>query len=207
MAEAANHYYLAVRNAWLTYLAQARYGVRHSKAIDENYDIVDIGPTTDLTPSGQREVSNSLRPGSHTTTDSPDEAAAFLGVAEGVLIVSAELPAIRAIEDSGYVGMAGRATITHAYLNGANKIIRDQFVGLPLAAANIPRVIVCNVAGGADFTVRVNEKGIAFSGRENPWIRARAIAAQPWNMGRPEAELEQIGLDLLLTDLVPTKIA
>jgi hypothetical protein len=85
MELAADSHYVAGRDAWLTYLAQSRFGVRHSKALDENYDIVEFGPTTDLTPSSSRE----LRPGDHLTTDSPDKASALMGVADGVMTVQA----------------------------------------------------------------------------------------------------------------------
>ncbi|MFN0253270.1 MAG: hypothetical protein ACKV2T_40745 [Kofleriaceae bacterium] len=40
----------------------------------------------------------------------------------------------------------------------------------------------------------------------NDWLRGRALAARPWNLGKPPADLEQIGLDLLLADLVPATI-
>lgn len=95
----------------------------------------------------------------------------------------------------------------HAYLNGVNQLVRSQFVNRPLSTANIPRVIRCRVAGGDDFLIHTNEKGIVFAGGEHPWLRARAIASRPWNMGKPDVVLAQIGLELLLADLVPSKIS
>ncbi len=207
MAQAADFHYVASRDAWVTYLAQMKYGVRHSKAIDENYDIIDLGPTTDLTPSSQREADNQRRPGNHSTTDSPDKAEAFLGVAPGVLTVQAELPAIPMIGDTGYYGMSGTTTVTHAYLNGVNEIIRDQYKGKPLSSARVPRVIMCHVSSGEDFTVRINEQGVVFGGGDDAeWLRRRAIVGRPQDMAMPDVVLKQIGLDLLLADLVPQRI-
>jgi hypothetical protein len=203
MSAAADVHYIKSRDAWITYLAQMRFGVLHSKALDENYDIVDLGPTTDLIPTSEREVSNELHPGMHSTTDSPDLAQSLLGMAHGVLSLAAKLPAIRELDGSGYYGMSGAPRITNAYLNGVNEIIRQQFVGKPLSLAHIPRVVRCEVEDGEDFEIRINEKGLIFSGRENPWIRARAIVGKPWNVGQPAAVLEQLGVDLLLADLVP----
>ncbi len=202
MRQAAEFHYSAGRDAWIAYLAQSRYGVRHSKALDENYDIVEIGPTTDLTPSSERE----LHPGNHSTTDSPDKAAGFLGVADGVMTIQAELPAIRMIDRTGLYGMVGTPKVTHAFLNGVNQIIRDQFEGQPLSTARVPRVIACRVSDGDDFTVSVNEKGIVFGHEESEWLRTRAIVGKPWNIGKPDEVLEEIGRDLLLADLVPNKI-
>lgn len=107
MQLAAERQYDAARDAWIAYLAQLRFGVRHSKALDEDYDIVELGPTTDLTPSTQRERTNERQPGFHTTEDSPDIAGAFLGAAPGVLVVEAELPAARQIDSTGYFGIDG----------------------------------------------------------------------------------------------------
>lgn len=201
---AAQFHYTASLDAWLSYLAQARFGVRHAKVMDEDYNLVEVGPSTNLASEEERERANDM--GQDVDTDAPDLVAGFMGVADGVLTAEAKLPAIPMIANTGYYGMTGTPEITRAYLNGVNSIARSKYRNRPLSTMNIPRVVSCEVADGQTFTIRVNEMGINFHRGETPWLRARALAGRPYNMGKSLVELEQIGLDLLLADLVPTKI-
>ena len=196
---AAEFHYTASLDAWLSYLAQARFGAHHAKVMDEDYNLVEVGPSTNLASEEERERHD-------VDTDAPDLVAGFMGVADGVLTAEAKLPAIHMIANTGYYGMIGAPEIGRAYLNGVNSIVRKQYRNRPLSDMNIPRVVSCEVADGQTFTIRVNEKGINFHRGETPWLRARALAGRPYNMGKSLVELEQIGLDLLLADLVPTKI-
>lgn len=66
---------------------------------------------------------------------------------------------------------------------------------------------MCHVSSGEDFTVRINEQGVVFGGGDDAeWLRRRAIVGRPQDMAMPDVVLKQIGLDLLLADLVPQRI-
>ncbi|MFN0253269.1 MAG: hypothetical protein ACKV2T_40740 [Kofleriaceae bacterium] len=124
---AAQFHYDAGRDAWIAYLAQAHFGVRHSQVLDEDFNPVGVDPSTNLASESQRQKEGAPK------TDEPELARALLGAADGVLIANAELPAIMIFDSSGLHGMAGKPVISEAYLNGVNSIIRGQYQGRSLA--------------------------------------------------------------------------
>ena len=200
---AGKEQYGIARDAWLAYLAQARYGVGQSTAIDEDGASVATGVWTDMTSTEVRAERNADMPGRYAVDGGPDVGEAVFGSAKGVLTVIAELPEVVDI-GGGLYGMDGVPRIAFAYLNGVNGRIRDQFVGKPLVEANVPRLIHCRVSGGADFEIRLNEQGLQFGRTGTSWLASRATVGHPQNVGKDEASLRSTGLDLLLRELIPT---
>ena len=198
---AAGRQYDASRDAWVSYLAQTKYGAVGAFGTYEPA----MGPevmsqTTNMMTQPTRDAANVPAPG-FIPPVAPSFADAARGHAPGVLVVMCKLPAIRDRV------MEGRPTVKLALLNGVNKAIRDQYSGQSLSNIHIPRHIDADVEGAPNFTVNLDESDAptTLSPRERPWLVARAMAA---GVAVPvgEAEHARLGLRLLLDDLVTGEI-
>ncbi|MBL9015994.1 MAG: hypothetical protein JNL83_17535 [Myxococcales bacterium] len=193
-----DHQYEASRDAWVSYLAQARFGSKD--APDGKGQIADM--------SGQEErlkVQEQWLAGeaTHLKPPAPSPGAGAVGRSPGILTVIAELP------DIGDK-LEGKPTVKAAMLNGVNEAIRDQYKGKPLAEMKIPRQVVARVNGWMPgFTINIDDAGAAnfgsLSREEAVWLRERAVVG---GMSRKINEdlLRDVGLRLLLQELVPADI-
>jgi len=183
------------RDLWVSRLAQARFGTA-------TYD-GERETRTNMSTQHMRDDANRAAPG-YEPEDAPSLESAVLGHAPGVLTVRAELPDIT---DNR---MHGTPTVGIALLDGVNETIREQYKGTPLGDLKIPRQIDCVVEGDMpNFTVNLDEHGRrygSFRHREGAWLQARALVGKPENNELGEVQREEVGLRLLLADLVPKSI-
>lgn len=187
----------ASRDAWLTYLAQTKFGTVNSRRLDEGGEVVEVGRTTDLSSEKDRDDS-SLAPNAVT---------AMLGAAPGVLSIRVALPSLQPLGGTRMYGMVGMPRVIAAYLNGTNDAIRQQYVGQPMSTVKIPRTLTCETADGhSPFVVSVNEAGVVFGDANNRWLRDRATVGRPQDLGDDPVTLAGRGLDLLLAEIVPMRI-
>lgn len=192
-----DHQYAASRDAWVSYLAQTKFGSK--KGPDGKGQIADMSGQQERDRVNEKWFTDpdeqTLKP------PEPSPSAAIWGKTPGVLEVIAELPDIRE-------KVAGTPTVKAAMLNGVNDAIRDQYKGKSLEEMNIPRQVVARVKGWMPgFTVNIDEAGGAssLSREQATWLRARAIAGGvPAGAGEDRQEKE--GLRLLLRELVPANI-
>jgi hypothetical protein len=192
MEIAAKHYYTSTRDAWVSLLAQSRFGsAGRGRAA-----------TTNVMTQSMRDRTNDAAPGTVPAT-APGLGHALHGAADGVLAVLADLPDIEGEH------MKGAPQVTLAVLNAVPAAIRDQYEGVPLATGRIPRHITARVKGDMpDFSVTVDETG---NGPSMPvasaaWLRARARVAHPQTDDADYPTRKDEGLGLLLKDLVPVSI-
>lgn len=193
--------YVATRDAWVSYLAQTRYGAvgRDGSLTKAN---VNVGATTtNMSTQDRRDQINRSAPG-FVPGDAPDLRDAMKGDAPGLMGVLASLPGI-----SNHV-MRGKPSVEIAFLNGVNGTIRRQYAGVPLAVMNIPRQVVTKVDGAPDFTLNLDERGQSnlLSPKQRTWLAARATVGHPENATKDEWERSREGMRLLLEELVPRSI-
>jgi hypothetical protein len=220
--QAATEQYAASRDAWVTYLAQARLGVvgdygpvgKHRSPLDHGPLATNMG--TERQRAKQRQSWDRAQHGHDSELDAiPDEAPG--AHVPGVLSVMVELPQIKDHQ------MRGAPKIQHAFL-AVNDAIRKQYENVPLVDMHIPRQIVASVRGAPDFTINLDEQGHynQIEEKRRQWLRLRATASHASgkdiyardheqhlateNAGKPNVELEAEGLQLLLRELVPSKI-
>lgn len=204
MKAASNEQYAATRDAWVSYLAQTKYGARSGGGVVQESSVNVGNTTTNMSTQEARDRANKSAPG-FVPSDAPDLNDAVHGKAPGVLCVHARL---REIDILG-LGMNGKPEITLALLNGVNATIREQYEGVPLAAMKIPRQVLAEVDGDPDFVINLDEKGDL--GNQVPekrrrWLVGRATVAHPENATKSDFEKYEAGLRLLLAELVPTSI-
>jgi len=207
---AAEKQYQASRDAWVSYLAQKRFGsVGEHGPVTK--DSIEVGPTrTDMSTQAQRDRDAKGTAGYRDATDAPDYADSARGDAAGVLEVVASLPKItQAVSGVDLTNvMDGAPTVTIAILNGTNDRIRDQYAGTALADLRIPRQIHAQVDGAPDFTLNLDEQGnsnVLWKQRAT-WLRLRATVNHPENATLTDHEKENKGRELLLSELVPDVI-
>ncbi len=196
--EVADHQYQATRDAWVSYLAQTKFGSK--KAPDGKGQIADMSGQADRDHANEKWFADPAEQTLKPPEPSPN--AAIWGKTPGVLEVVAELPDIRDRR-------ARVPTVRAAMLNGVNDAIRDQYKGKPLAELKIPRQIVAKVNSDflPSFTVSIDETGAAnpITSKDGQWLRARAIVG-----GSPidasEERQQHDGLRLLLSELIPAEI-
>jgi len=181
MKLAGQRQYAATRDAWVGYLAQSRFG-----AVVRG-DGADRTTVTDMASKART-----------------DAALPAYGLAPGVLGVVAELPNIRIPERA----IDGKPSVRIAFLNGVNSVIRDQYAGKPLSAIKIPRQIV---AAGTEnfegFTLNLDEAGnLSRMPKATTWLKANAVLRSPSSHKEDEDARVDIGVKLLLDDLVPEQI-
>lgn len=198
---AADKQYEATRDAWVSYLAQSKFGAigRHGPV---QKDSVNVGPTrTNMSSEDQRARTNQGAPG-FVPSDAPNLSDAVRGDAPGVLEVLAKLPAIDGDR------MADKPTIEVALLNGVNGTIRKQYEGVPLGEMRIPRQVVAKVDGAPDFTLSLDETGSHnyLDTKQRTWLAARAVVGHPENASKDDWARSNEGIRLLLQELVPSSI-
>ncbi len=207
---AAEEQYQATRDAWVAYLAQARFGAvgKHGPVTK---DSVNTGPTrTDMSTQAQRDRDAKGTIGYRDAADAPDFRDAAQGDAPGVLEVVAELPRIV----QGMPGMdvtnvmEGRPKVMIAILNGVNDTIRKQYEGTSLADMHIPRQVQAKVDGAPDFALNLDEQGNAnfVHKPQSTWLQMRATVGHPENATLGDYDKQARGRELLLGDLVATGI-
>jgi hypothetical protein len=183
METAAANHVIAARDAWVTYIAQAKFG---SMATQE-----------------MRDETNARVPG-WMPEHEPSLEAATVGEADGVLEIEARLPDIRENR------MQGTPKVRLALLNGINEATRSTYQNRPLSSMSIYRQIRCSVEGDMpDFTLNINEHSgnvgwLRYAKAE--WLRARAMVGKPSSEPHDDNSLEEQGLVLLLEDLIPDEI-
>lgn len=209
--------YRAARDAWVTYLAQQKFGV--NEKIDKN-DKSGVTRTTDMTNQARRSKELESPNGRNHTYktyggkgENPEHApndfeASYYGKDEGVLFVAAKLPAITATinvpPEPSIIHMDGKPEVAKAYLNGVNGTIRDSYQGASLADVKIPRQIVAQVEGDTpSFTINLDETGDMFSaGEKTDWLGYRAAVEDPRKPYERSSANTAKGLHLLLQELV-----
>lgn len=204
---AAEEQYAASRDAWVSYLAQARFGTIGQK---------DGAKTTDMSTQQERDQKNELAPArqwlpldtrSEKGMDAPSMNDAARGNAQGVLTISARVPRITEVESGAYV-MHGKPTVDLAILNGVNEVIRKQYQGVALANMRIPRQVHVAAEWAPSFTLNLDEAGKSnILGREEgTWLRYRAIAGNSQNAKLDDRGQVDKGRQLLLEELTATEI-
>ena len=199
LTEAADKQYDATRDAWVSYLAQSKYGSVGKRGAVQPGD-VNVGPTTtNMSTQETRDKTNKSAPG--FVPENAPELNPLRG-ATGVLEVLAELPAINGNE------MEGKPEVRLAYLDGVNRELRSEYEGVALADIKIPRQITARVAGGANFTLNLDENGQAnhLTEHQRRWFVSRAVVGHPENASKDEWGKYSAGLQLLLAELVPGSI-
>ncbi len=220
---AAGHQYNASRDAWVSYVAQQRFGSVSSKVgplatVGTRAPWIDVGEvTTNMTNQSTRDRDRSHPSGALTTPrQAPDWGDAAIGDSPGVLTLVVDLPAITRTYGTTYGGlprptaefeMQGVPSVALAILNGVNDTVRKQYVGQSLAASRIPRQIVARVSGGANFTLNLDEKGhVAQRPADIKWLASRAVIEKPERWTFDDEDNHVRGIQLLLKDLVPVEI-
>ncbi len=161
---------------------------------------MNVGPTTtNMSTQETRDKTNKSAPG--FVPENAPELNPMDG-ATGVLEVLVELPAIIGTE------MEGRPEVRIAYLDGVNTALRSEYEGMALADMRIPRQITARVAGGANFTLNLDENGQAnhLTESQRRWLVARSVVGHPENASKDEWGKYSAGLQLLLAELVPSSI-
>ncbi len=200
LTEAADRQYSASRDAWVSYLAQTKFGAVGKNGAVQKGD-VNVGPTTtNMSTQENRDRTNKSAPG--FVPERAPELNPVRGT-PGVLEVLAELPRIDAADQ-----MDEKPAVRYATLDGVNSAIREQYEGTPLADMKIPRQVVARVAGGSDFTLNLDEDGHAnhLSQHQRRWVVSRAVVGHPENASKDEWGKFNAGLQLLLAELVPDSI-
>jgi hypothetical protein len=194
---AAKQQYNISRDAWVSYLAQSKYGAVSHK---------DGHSTTNMSGHADRKKANA-GPSEHVPADAPDFEDAIWGRTPGVLTVVAEVP--------GFDGakVIGRPRVRIAYLNGVESKIRSQYQNQVLADSKIPRHIVAKVdmvdraMGAQPFTVSADESGKAMGldAGGSAWLTKNYEAHNPGSHPSPETKI-QAGLFELLNQLYVSDI-
>lgn len=175
----------AVRDAWLSYLAQQKVG-----RVDKH---------TNMNDNTQRMLAHVDDPASWVG-EAPSILSQSLGNAPGILMVTAGLPSI-------YGGfMTGSPRIIKSSVDGVNQEIRSEYEHKPLAENKVPRLISALVADGTQFTLRLDEGG-TLAGPADPvaemWLAKRAWVGNPGLVATmSHDDLVQRGLSLLIHELV-----
>jgi hypothetical protein len=219
---AAEKQYEASRDAWVGYLAQAKFG-----AVSPKYGPVGAGETmapwgdlgittTNMSNEEQRTWDRKNRSPLSAPKDAPALADAVTGDAPGVLEVIADLPSIEKVNELDYDNFPGTKTrfemhgspeVRVAFLNGVNETIRKQYQDARLGELKIPRQIVAKVSGAPDFTLNLDEQGkLAFKPRSIKWLAARAKVEKPERAKYGDEENHVSGIELLLNDLITKEI-
>jgi Domain of unknown function (DUF4157) len=192
----------ATRDAWLSYLAQSKFGTNESPNAAGTFD---EPTTTNMATQEQRDRTNKDAPG-FVPGDAPSVGAAFMGDSPGVLAIGVNLPEI----DPNANTMNGTPDVEIAILDGVNKEIRAAYEGRPIGELKTPRHIDARVAGDmSNFVVNLDEAGQQrpwLSSKEGAWLRARATVGHPENASKDDFEKQEEGLSLLLAELTVEKI-
>jgi hypothetical protein len=195
MEDAAKFAHDHSRDLWISRLAQEKFGTATYEG--------ERAPRTNMSTQHMRDDANHAAPG-YEPEDAPSVEDALAGDCPGVLEVSVELPIITGNE------MRGKPHVEVAFLNGVNETIRKQYARTALSEISLPRQLKCSVEGGMpDFTVNLDERGKrygSFRHHEGAWLQARALVGHPENNGLGEMQREEVGLRLLLAELVPGSI-
>lgn len=196
MTRAGERQYEATRDAWVGYLAQAKYG-------DISHEDSGGPATTNMMTAEAREKTNRWAPG-FVPEAAPALGDAVFGRAPGVLMISAVLPELsesgRPVEDP---------VVTLALLNGVSEEVRREYEGQRIGDVHIPRHVAAKVNGDLpNFTINIDEAGqvTAPPYQQSAWLRARAQAAGPDGAKPGQGSQELIGTRLLLDSLVPNHI-
>lgn len=208
--------YERVRDAWVAYLAQQKFGTTSTRAASGQETV-----TTDMSNQERRDRTTHFDYGhgydmkdyggeDQNPDQAPDLQNAILRKSHdaGVLYVSAQLPEIKEMPwrpDVKY--MAGKPTVKLAVLNGVNDKIRDQYKGKALSELHIPRQIVAKVEGDTpDFILNLDENGEFYAYKQKvDWLRDRAMVTNPAAISKPTWP-ENDGIKLLLQELVVDEI-
>jgi hypothetical protein len=192
---AAEKQFEASRDAWVSYLAQTKYGeIEHQPAADGTGSRV----TTNMTNQEQRERTNASAPG-FVPMHAPDINDALFGRAPGVLSVLVELPEIAAST------MKGEVTVKAAFLNGVNEDVRSQYEHKALGDLNIPRHVTARVRGDApNFSFNLDEDGNVFgpAKAQSTWLRDRAVVEHPEHETLDGLQRQSIGTQMLIHETV-----
>jgi len=188
----------ATRDAWVSYLAQGKYGSvgkrGHDGALAES-------STTNMMPQERRDWANKGAPDS-VPDHAPEVTDAMLGNAPGVLFLGTRLPNISNNK------MDGTPEVGEAILNGVNGELRSHYTGA-VASLRIPRQIIGNSEGRFPlFTINLDENGATGSigHKESAWLRARATVGRPENNDKDDFDKKTEGLNLLLEELRVAKV-
>jgi len=201
---AADAHYIATRDAWVSYLAQAKFGAIGKHGLVHAGD-ANFGPTTtDLASAEHRKKVNEGAEG-YAIEDAPSLFGAIVRRdVPGVLEMMVTLPSIESNR------MAGTPKVEVAALNGVNQTIRRQYAGKPVGEMHIPRQITAKVEGDRpDFMLSLNEAGggAYVPQKQASWLRARSLVGDhPENATKDDYERMEAGIELLLGELVPEAI-
>ena len=183
----------ATRDAWVSYLAQGKYGSVGKRGPDGSI----IGEsTTNMMPQERRDWVNKGVPDS-VPDHAPEATDAIRGNAPGVLFVAARLPNISNNK------MDGKPEVEKAIMNGVNEEIRSHYTG-NVDTLKIPRQIIGNSDGHFPrFTINLDENGATGSigHEESAWLRARATVGRPESHDKDNFDKRTEGLGLLLGEL------
>ncbi len=186
MRQAGEAQAAACRDAWLAYLAQARFGKNASDG------------ATNMMDASERKTNMAWATKS-IPTRAPALADTIQGNVPGVLVVKASLPAIDPTHARG-----DKPEVEYAVINGVNEELRAAYAGQPLSQSHIPRQIVAKVAGDLPgFTLNINEAGHVQGIDERAWLMARGAHVQ--NEARGETSFMK-GVEALLAELHPSHI-
>lgn len=185
----------ATRDAWVSYVAQSKFG---SKKYGD-----DDTATTNMDTQEQRDRALKRNPYLEVPKEAPDAAAALTGDQPGVLTVIARLPKITADRV-----MHGEPHVELALLNGVNDENRKAYEDKAFKDLHIPRQLVARVEGDmANFTLNFDETGAVAqlpeeSSAQAEWLVARGSLGR----GMPDPRdsdfgRETQGLDALLSKL------
>ena len=183
----------ATRDAWVSYLAQGKYGSVGKRGPD---GMLAGAATTNMMPQERRDWVNKGVPGS-VPDHAPEVHDAMHGDAPGVLFLVTRLPNV------SNNNMEGAPEVEKAMLNGVNEGIRAHYTGT-VAALKIPRQIIGYSEGHFPrFTINLDEDGAAgsISHEESGWLRARATVGRPENNNKDDFDKRTEGLRLLLDEL------
>ena len=200
MRAAAETHHDIVRDAWVSYLAQRKFGAGGAHGPIGPGD-VNNGPIGTIMANQQhRDRLNKGLIYPFVPTEAPFFDTPFAHN-PGILGIGAALPDISAI------AMHGTPRVTVAILNGVNKDIRNQYRGKPLSTMHIPKVIEAKVDGDMpDFNINLDEDSATseyIDENQSRWLRARALIGSGYEENKDKGYgIVNAGIMALLQDLI-----
>lgn len=193
---AAKEQRTATRDAWVSYLAQSKFGTRRSASTLASGL---HGTTADMSTQDSRDRINAAVPG-FVPGEAPTVYGAMRGDAPGVMTVVARLPQL-----DGAGAPRRPPAIELALLNGLNGTIRSDYQGVPLAAMKIPRHIRFQMPTGEDISLSLDEAGTPtfLPPKHRAWFVARAGAKAD---GVDDYARYLVGLRIVLGELTPEQV-
>jgi hypothetical protein len=183
----------ATRHAWLSYLAQSKFGAAKGPGGSS---------TTIMATAEQREKANHSAP-HFFPSEAPSTDLAMRGEAPGVLSVVVKLPDISNGANNSV------PVVEMAFLNGVNQEVRAAYQHKPLASLPIPRHVDARVEGAMpSFSLNIDEngEGPSLTTKQAQWLRARALLADPSNVSKGLHGQQIEGIKLLLQDIAVNHI-